>query len=254
MATLQAIEVATTASVRRHGSLRTARPASAAPTIPELLGFASHELSGPLATILASTKLIELSPAADHQALVETITHEAHRMTATVGNLLTYARLQRGHPLESEPVLLGRTVETAVGRYCLDHPSASIKITVERGLTVEADASDIEHILGNYLGNALKYGLGQPIRVEVRRKNRFAVVSVLDRGPGIAKVDLRRVFEPFYRVAATAKGKPGLGLGLALCRWLVEGYGGRTWTQPRRGGGAIFAFSLPLAASDPIRD
>lgn len=250
MATSQAMDLAATDYNGRPTAPGDARTATSTSAIPELLGFASHELRSPLSTILASTKLLELSPAAERPELIETIASAAHRMTATVDNLLTFARLQCGHRGDPEPVLLGRTVEAAAGRIRSARPDDEIRVTAQPGLTVDVDAPDIELVLGNYLSNASKYGCGQPIEVEVRMENHFAVVLVLDRGPGIADEDHEKVFEPFYRVAATARHKPGLGLGLALCRWLVEGYGGRVWTQQRQGGGSIFGFSLPLACSD----
>jgi signal transduction histidine kinase len=252
MTMLEVIHSASTGVNRRYGSVGNARTATDTTAIPELLGFASHELRAPLSTILASTKLLELSPAARRPELIETITSEAHRMTSIVDNLLTYARLQSGHGLDAEPVLLGRTVESTVARIGTDHPRGEIRVTAEPGLVVEVDPADIELVLGNYLSNARKYGRGQPIEVEVRRNKRCAVVLVVDRGPGISDEDRDRVFEPFYRVAATAKHEPGLGIGLALCRRLVEGYGGRVWTKRRPGGGAIFGFSLSLVGLDRV--
>lgn len=246
----EAIHYASTGVNGRYGSVGNARTDTTA--IPELLGFASHELRSPLSTILASTKLLELSPAARRPELIETIASEAHRMMSIVDNLLTYARLESGHGLDAEPVLLGRTVESTVARIRTDNPGPEVRVTAEPGLTVEVDPADIELVLGNYVSNARKYGRGQPIEVEVRRIDQCAVVLVLDRGPGITDEERDRVFEPFYRVAATAKHEPGLGIGLALCRRLVEGYGGRVWTKRRPGGGAIFGFSLSLAGLDRV--
>ena len=225
-------------------------PATDAMAIDELLGFASHELRAPLASILATTTLLEISPSETWPELVETITSDAHRMSAIVDNLLTYARLHSGHGLDTEPVLLGRKVETTVARIQKDHPVCEVTVTAEAGLTVEVDPEDIELVLGNYLSNARKYGDGLPIKVETRRSDQSAVVLVLDQGPGISNEDRERVFEPFYRIPATAKRQPGIGIGLALCRRLIEGYGGRVWTDRRPGGGAIFGFSLPLAPLD----
>ena len=138
-----------------------------------------------------------------------------------------------------------------VARISRDQPGGPVHVTAQPGLPVEADPADIELVLGNYLSNARKYGDQGPIEVEVRRGQGWADVSVSDRGPGISDEDADRVFEPFYRGAAT-RHTPGLGIGLALCRRVMESCHGRVWTKPRPGGGAIFGFSLPLVRPDPI--
>jgi two-component system sensor histidine kinase KdpD len=228
------------------------RPRADVRALPELLSFASHELREPLSTILASTHLLERTPAAERRELVATIAAEANRMMSILDNLLTYARLELGHGSHAEPVLLGRTVESAVARVRADHPDVPITVASEPALTVEVDQEDLELVLGNYLNNARKYGGGRPIEVEVRRDERSGAVLVLDRGPGVAPQDRERVFEPFYRAPAAARREPGLGIGLALCRRLVAGYGGNVWTQARPGGGSIFGFSLPLAQIESV--
>ena len=233
-------------TIERSGdAAATGHAESEAMAIPELLAFASHELRAPLTTILASTQLLERTPAADRQELIATIAAEAHRMSAIVDNLLTYARLELGHGSHAEPVLLGRTVEAAVARVRADHPDARIRVEALPGLTVDVDPEDVELVLGNYLSNAHKYGGGRDVDVEVRREGQAGVVLVLDRGPGISDQERPGLFEPFHRLPGTA-GRDGLGIGLALCRRVVEGYGGQVWTRPRQGGGTIFGFSLPL--------
>lgn len=242
----------TTAMHDRHDPVVVRHPPADPTALPELLGFASHELREPLSTILASTHLLERTPVAERQELVAIIAAEANRMMSILDNLLTYARLELGHGTHAEPVLLGRTIESAVARVRADHPGVQIRVTFEPGLTVEVDPEDVELVFGNYLSNARKYGGGEPIEVEVRRDRRSGAVLVLDRGPGIAPEDRPSVFEPFYRAPTTATRKPGLGIGLALCRRLVVGYGGRVWTQARPGGGTIFGFSLPLVRVESV--
>ena len=89
---------------------------------------------------------------------------------------------------------------------------------------------------------------GQPIDIRARRSGDEVTISVLDHGPGIDPAESLIVFQPFYRSARTAAEVTGAGIGLAVCRLLVEAQSGHIQTHPRRGGGTVFAFSLPSVA------
>jgi two-component system sensor histidine kinase VicK len=112
-----------------------------------------------------------------------------------------------------------------------------------------ADASALGRVFGNLLSNAVKYSPhGGTITVEVTGQDGEAVVCVRDEGIGIPPEHLGRVFDRFYRVPndlATRQG--GIGLGLPVCKALVEAHGGRIWVDSRPGQGSTFAFTVPLA-------
>ena len=109
----------------------------------------------------------------------------------------------------------------------------------------------VEQVLINLLENAVKYApASTPIDVSARTSGDALVVEVADRGPGLPQADLERVFEKFYR-AANSTGRSGAGLGLAICRGMIELQGGRIVAENRPGGGAIFRFTLPLASTQP---
>ena len=110
----------------------------------------------------------------------------------------------------------------------------------------EADAAQIRQLLGNLLGNALKFEGERPplVRVSSRRTVGGWEISVADRGIGIPPEDMNRVFELFHRLHADDR-YPGTGIGLAICKKIVERHGGRIWAEPRPHGGTAFRFVLP---------
>lgn len=118
---------------------------------------------------------------------------------------------------------------------------------------VEADQLRIERVLYNLIGNAIKYSPdGGEIRVFARREGRQLVVGVADQGMGISKEDQRRLFGRFQRLEAVqASMVPGAGLGLHVCRLLVEAHGGRIWVESEPDKGSTFYFTLPVSGETP---
>jgi two-component system sensor histidine kinase MprB len=109
-------------------------------------------------------------------------------------------------------------------------------------------------VLQNLLSNAEKYSPSNaPITVTVGREDGYLRVAVLDRGPGLGEAEASQIFEPFYR-ADSARGKPGLGLGLTVCRRLITLQEGEISAAPRPGGGTEIAFRLPGAASSELHE
>ena len=130
-----------------------------------------------------------------------------------------------------------------------------------RHIIVEADSTFHELVLNNLISNADKYSPREAeVEVVVRADEKEAQVLVLDRGMGIRKADVDRVFAPFYRSDAAKARANGLGIGLAVCKRVVETQGGRIWAVPRPGGGTEMGFALPLArdpddaAYGPVED
>jgi len=118
---------------------------------------------------------------------------------------------------------------------------------------VHADQLRLERILYNLLENAVKYSpQGGEIRVSVTVEEEHLVIAVSDQGIGISVADQAKLFEPFQRVEESRlDGTRGLGLGLLVCRRLVEAHGGRIWLESQPGSGATFFFTLPLRSSLP---
>ena len=108
----------------------------------------------------------------------------------------------------------------------------------------------MEQVVINLLENALKYAPPRSmIELSASKADGAVVFEITDRGPGLQPGDEQRVFEKFYRADSAREG--GVGLGLTICRGIVEAHGGRIWAENRPGGGALFRFTLPVEAHQP---
>jgi two-component system sensor histidine kinase KdpD len=115
---------------------------------------------------------------------------------------------------------------------------------------VELDYLQMDQVLTNLLENAIRYTPPEsPIEVSAQVEGEDMMISVADRGPGVPVIDLERIFDKFYRVLGTQR-TTGSGLGLAVCKGLVEAHGGRIWAENREGGGAVFLFTLPITKTE----
>ncbi len=228
-----------------------------------LLSSVSHDLRTPLTSIKASASSllqedIEWNKE-ERRSFAQAIEHEADRLNRLVGNLLDMSRIEEGalKPEKEEYSLaalihdvLGRLEPLLRGRDVLTH------LPPDDLLLVEVDYLQIDQVLTNILENAVRYTpAGSPIEVSAHVKGDRVEVSVADRGPGIPTNDLTRVFDKFYRVEHDqhAAGMPrGSGLGLAVCKGLVEAHGGRIWAEPRDGGGLVIFVKLPVVERERI--
>ena len=222
-----------------------------------LLSAVSHDLRTPLATITGSASALvdqeaELDAAARRE-LAQAIEEEADRLNRLVHNLLEMTRLESGgvrvrkdwHPLEEVVGSALARVEKHLGQRRVD-----IDLPPDLPL-VPLDALLIEQVLINLLDNAIKYTPeASPIEITASAEDRAVSVTVGDRGPGFAPGEETRIFDKFYR-GEQAGTRSGAGLGLAIARGIVDAHGGRIAAEPRPGGGALFRFTLPLAAEPP---
>jgi two-component system sensor histidine kinase KdpD len=121
---------------------------------------------------------------------------------------------------------------------------------------VPIDSVLIEQVFINLLENSIKYAPSDsPIDLSASVNGAAIVIEVADRGPGLPPGDEQRIFEKFYRARAPASPNgSGVGLGLTICRGIVEAHGGRIWAENRAGGGAAFRFTLPIKAEEKDRE
>lgn len=223
------------------------------------IGVISHELRTPVTTILGLSEVLRrrsdrLDPETREQAIVD-IEEEADRLNRLIEDLLVLSRSERGQvQIEPEPLNLVRLVRQITDLESERHPGRSYAFTAPPAVPlVNGEATYVEQVVRNYLSNAEKYSRAEtPIDVIVRIEPGATAVAVhvLDRGIGIDPDGADRAFELFYRTKDASQVAHGAGIGLFVCRELIGGMGGRTWMQPRDGGGTEVGFSLPLAELD----
>ena len=216
----------------------------------DFIGMVSHEMRTPLTAILGVASLL-LGPAPlpdeDRRELVQEVRAGAERLSKVIDNMLSLARADIRRP-DFSPVEVGDIVEELAEQHCARHTHRDVRKRVDGDAVVMGTREYILHILSNLLENAEKYTpRDQPIDINVRRHAGEVVVRVLDRGIGLEPDDLENIFDAFYRSPRGRAMSSGIGIGLTVCKRLVESMGGRIWAAPRDGGGSEFGFALPSA-------
>lgn len=217
-----------------------------------LISSVSHDLRTPLTSIkAAASSLLQEDVHWDEESrrsFTLAIEQEADRLNRLVENLLDMSRIEGGAlKPEKEWYPIAELLHDVQGRMQPLLEGREVTITVPANLPpVELDYMMIDQVLTNLLENALRYTPpASPIEISVTATSTEVCVAVADRGPGIPTEDLERIFDKFYRVMGRTRKGSGSGVGLAVCRGLIEAHGGRIWAVNRQGGGAVFSFTLP---------
>ena len=219
----------------------------------EFIGLISHELRTPLTVIGGglSTLLTEwnrLSPSEVQQLLKDALL-ESESLSHLIENLLELSRAQALQlSLYSEPTDVKTLVTEALAKIKRQAPSHQFVTSFPDKLQlINADPLRIERILYNLLDNAAKYSPpGSQIKVTVNAETERLVIGVSDRGKGLSSSEQARIFGPFQRLENNRPDQArGAGLGLMVCRRLVEAHGGEIWIESKKGRGSTFFFSLP---------
>lgn len=224
-----------------------------------LLSSVSHDLRTPLTSIKAAAGSLQQEDVEwdeeEKRGFARAIEREADRLNRLVGNLLDMTRIEEGAlKPEKEEYSLVALMYDVLGRLkpLMEGRVVHTQLPTDDLLLVDLDYLEIDQVLTNLLENAVRYTpAGSPIEMSAQREGEQVKISVADRGPGIPASDLERVFDKFYRVqkGPHPAGYPmGTGLGLAVCKGLVEAHGGRIWAQLREGGGLIVFVTLPEAS------
>lgn len=220
---------------------------------------ASHDLQEPLRKIRAFTDLLEQDNAAqlDEQGrhYLNRIDDAAARMARLISELLTFSRVTtRGQPFQR--VQLADVVAEVLEDLEIAVEESGGQVVVEALPTIEADPLQMRQLFQNLIGNALKFNEpGRPVRVQVRGRVRrtaegeVAVIEVADNGIGFDEKYLDRIFTPFQRLH-NRQQYSGTGMGLAICRRIVERHQGQITAQSTAGAGATFIVSLPCTHPD----
>lgn len=213
----------------------------------------SHELKTPVAVIRGYADLIAESaedPDPDQlRRQARVIQDESERLARMVENLLEATRIQRGAlELSPEPVALGPLIARLLRRMRRLSGGRRLVFRDHGGVPpVLADPQRLEEVLANLLDNAIKYSpSGSRITVSIAPVGNEVVVRVADEGEGVPETERDRIFERFSRLdSRVVRQAKGAGLGLFICKAIIEAHGGRIWVEETPGGGATFAFTLP---------
>lgn len=220
----------------------------------EFVSLVSHQLRAPLMNMYGAVDHIETScPAMTVTCtrMLPIMNQQVERLDHLVRDVLNMTRIESGAlVLELEPISILPVVQQVVEQVRARTTQRPFHLPTKPGLPlVFADRDQVAEVLVNLLDNADKYSpLGQEVVIDVRADQTEVTLSVRDFGPGLSLADLERVFEKFHRTdSSDSQAVYGYGLGLYICRRLVEAQGGRIWAENHPKGGAIFSFALPVA-------
>jgi signal transduction histidine kinase len=226
----------------------------------EFLSITSHELRTPITPLKAQLQMLQqgyFGPLTDKQQESLTIVlRNADRLNKIVEDFLEISRIEAARlKFAFRSIDLRETIAETVDlmRAFAQEKGITIEIHAQTLPTLEADPDRVTQVLRNLLHNAVKFSPEQStVSVSARPAGAFIQISVRDHGVGLSAEDQTRIFEPFYQVEKAANRKyGGTGLGLTICRGIVEAQKGRLWVESTPGVGSTFHFTVPLT---PVRD
>ncbi|MGE5506333.1 MAG: sensor histidine kinase [Actinomycetota bacterium] len=210
---------------------------------------ASHDLQEPVRSVVSFSQLLarRLGPALDDEGrdYLKFMTDAAQRMSDLVNDLLSYSRMSN-RPVVCEPAPLAEVVAAAIDNLHTLLEERQATVEVDAMPVVLGDRIQLMELFQNLLGNSVKFscpGQSPQVRISARREGDWWTVSVADNGIGIAPDYHERIFVIFQRLHA-GQAFPGTGMGLAICKRIVEQHGGRIWVESEEGSGASFHFTL----------
>ncbi|MEK1831178.1 HAMP domain-containing sensor histidine kinase [Priestia megaterium] len=225
-------------------------------TKDQFLANTSHELRNPLHVMVNIAQSIlrkeEENLTIESKNHLNLLTTVGRRMSYLLNDLIDITKIkQQGISLNREPINLHNTIETVVEMQMImaNEKPLSIKFEIpDKFHPVFADENRLIQILFNLLHNAVKFTDEGEIKISVKKRGNYAVVSIKDNGIGIDREDQSRIFLPYEQGRMSHYNESGgIGLGLSICKQLVEMHGGDLSVQSTFGEGATFSFTLPLS-------
>ncbi|MFA5309358.1 MAG: ATP-binding protein [Dehalococcoidales bacterium] len=215
----------------------------------DFIGMVSHELRTPLTVVTSAinTALDERISPQELRQLLAAADSSAASLGSILDNLLELARyraerLTLDKKLADVPEIIGQTVAKVHRQYPARHAAVDIPDNLPPALI---DSTRLERVIYNLVENAFKYSpRDSEVKVSARQEKDNLLISVSDRGKGMSPEDIKKLFEPFERANAT-RGTRGMGLGLLVCKHLVEAHGGKIWVESAPGAGTTFLFTIP---------
>jgi two-component system, chemotaxis family, sensor kinase Cph1 len=219
---------------------------------------ASHDLQEPLRTVSVYAELLARrykdQLEGDAEEFLNLIVTGTRRMNALVQDLLTYARVKTEVDRPSS-IALDQDIETALTQLQQRIEESNAIVTHDPLPEIQADQGQMVRLFQNLIGNALKYrkpDVSPVIHVSAEQRGSEWVITVRDNGIGFDPKHSKEIFSPFKRLHSQEEYE-GTGVGLAICRRIVEGHGGRIWAESQPGHGACFHFSLPVEGKAPSK-
>lgn len=222
----------------------------------EFMNEAAHDLRTPLTPILTLTPLIKLK-VNDPELLrhIAVIDNNAHILNNIIQSLINVIKSQTGIAEYSfEFIDMKALIDEVLSNYDImlkEHKLKAIR-NIEKGLPkIRADKLKITEVLQNILSNAVKFSKGNgTITINAQKKDRYVNVSVSDTGIGMSKETLKRLFEEFFKADTSRHSFEGVGLGLSICKRIVENHHGKIWAESKGlGKGTTIIFEIPIKQS-----
>jgi PAS domain S-box-containing protein len=219
----------------------------------------AHELRTPLTPVLASISMLEdllkAGPPDIQQKLVSNALNGAETLRLRLEELLDLAKCSRGtFSLNRQPANVNLLLETIVDHYqpAIDRLQQVLTLDIQPAMPIiNLDSFRLEQVITNLLSNACKFNRPQgTIRLTAAIVNQTLLVEVKDEGIGIPLSSQSRLFQPYHRVEQDRQNIPGIGLGLAICKQIVEAHGGKIWLTSQAGQGSTFSFTIPALPPD----
>jgi len=209
----------------------------------------SHELRTPLGFIKGySTSLLRKDTSWDEETTQEFLTiidEEADRLSLLIENVLESARLQsKTLPLRFQPLRLDAVLRDVVARLRARYKDLEVNMDLHTTQPIQGDGVRIAQVFDNLFTNAVKYAPGSAIEVLLQQLEGKMLVQFKDHGPGIPKESLPLIFERFYR--ARSEKATGTGLGLFICKQIIDAHRGKIWAESTLGQGTTFFIELPM--------
>lgn len=219
----------------------------------EFIGLVSHELRNPLAVVVGSVETALTPGLTDDEIkfMLRNAAEGARSMEQLISNLLELSRYQADRlRLIYEKVDVRAKAQNVISQVRLFYPQHSYNLDLATDLPmITGDPVRIDRILYNLIENAAKYSPpGSEIRIVFERTGSDLSISVVDLGMGIPTERIGELFEPFQRLVEHSENTKGLGLGLVVCKRLVEAHGGKISVRSQKGEGSTFSFTLPISA------
>jgi len=226
-----------------------------------MLSSVSHDLKTPLAAIMGAAESVSLLDRQltqeDRGELMNMIWSESHRLDTYIQNLLDMTRLENGAlKIERDWVSVNDLVGSAMGRLKRYFPTVHLEYnTVAEPPLLYVNPALLEQALFNIIENAVKYSPSdETVVISVDSDSSHCRIAVQDRGPGIPAHLLDKIFDMFYVIGEGDHRKHGTGVGLAICRGMINAHNGRVWAEQRDNGGTRFVVELPLVYPNSLQE